>query len=126
VAVREIPVLAMLTTPVDVLRRRADALAGRLTAAGASVAVADTEATVGGGAFPTARIPSAALAFDRDVQSLEGGLRGGALPIIGRIEHQRFLLDLRTVPADRDDAVADAVIRTIAALGVDTSPVAQP
>ncbi len=123
-AVREIPVLAMLTTPADTLHHRAQALAGRLTAAGATATVVDTEATVGGGAFPTARIPSAALAFDHNVQALEAALRSGPLPTIGRIEHQRLLLDLRTIPGGADDALADAVLRAHAALGTGAPPVA--
>lgn len=124
VAVREIPVLAMLTTPVDTLSRRALAFAERLGAAGVPVSVVETEATVGGGAFPTARIASLALAFERHPQALEALLRRGALPVIGRIEHQRLLLDLRTVPPDRDDALADAVLRATAAIGDGTASLA--
>lgn len=123
-AVREIPVLAMLTTSAGSLDRRAQALAERLAAAGLHVSVAETEATVGGGAFPTARIPSRALAFERDPRDMEAALRRGALPVIGRIEHQCLLLDLRAVPADRDDDLLSAVVQARTAVSSGVPPVA--
>jgi L-seryl-tRNA(Ser) seleniumtransferase len=123
-AVREIPVLAMLTTSADSLDRRAHALAERLAAAGVHVSVAETEATVGGGAFPTARIPSRALAFERDPREMEAALRRGALPVIGRIEHQCLLLDLRAVSADRDDDLLSAVVQARTAVSTGIPPLA--
>jgi len=123
-AVREIPVLAMLTTSVDAVNRRAVALSEQLAGSGVLVRVAETEATVGGGAFPTARIPSRALAFDRNPQALETALRRGALPVIARIEHQTLLLDLRTVPPDRDDDLVTALMQAHAASGSGVPPVA--
>src|SRR5690606_34935246 len=66
-AVREVPGLAMLTATPESVRQRADALAASLTAALATasaevdITVEPCESTVGGGAFPTARIPSFAV-----------------------------------------------------------------
>ncbi len=37
-------------------------------------------------------------------------LRTGDPPVVGRIEHARLLLDLRTVPPERDDDVERAVL----------------
>jgi L-seryl-tRNA(Ser) seleniumtransferase len=57
-AVREVPVLAMLTAPLAAVQARAGQIAAALRAAGLGVSIVETEAGVGGGAFPTARIPS--------------------------------------------------------------------
>ena len=107
-ALREIPTLAMLTAAASDVRARAERILGRLGASGAERArVVQSEASVGGGAFPTARIPSWALAFDEDVAILEKRLRAGAPAVIGRIFSGQLLVDARTVmPDDEDDLVA--------------------
>jgi L-seryl-tRNA(Ser) seleniumtransferase len=105
-AMRDIPVLAMLARSIGELRRRADALKKKL---GDAAAVVESDASVGGGAFPSARIPSVALAFARDAQALEARLRLGEPAIIGRITDGRLLLDLRTVQQDEDDMLAAAI-----------------
>ena len=114
-ALREIPALAMLTGPVESVRARAGRLRASLAEQGVSVAIADTEASVGGGAFPTTRIPSAALELTGDAAALEQRLRAGDPPVIGRIEAGRLLLDLRSLPPAEDDALADALRRAFGA-----------
>src|SRR5207249_399034 len=56
-AMRDVPVLAMLARPIGELRRRAEALKKKL---GDDATVVANDASVGGGAFPSARIPSVA------------------------------------------------------------------
>ena len=51
-ALREIPVLRLLSIPPKELRRRAEALAERLRAAGLTAAAAEDSAYVGGGSLP--------------------------------------------------------------------------
>ena len=53
-AVREIPALAMLTSPAASIQMRAEQAAARLRSNGIKCDVVETEASVGGGAFPTA------------------------------------------------------------------------
>ena len=108
---REIPVLAMLGRPLRELRARADAV--RKTVGDAAV-VADSEASVGGGAFPSAKIPSVALALSRNVQKIEERLRLGEPSVIGRIGDGRLLLDLRTVDPSEDDMLAAALRAALA------------
>ncbi|MFL5577917.1 MAG: L-seryl-tRNA(Sec) selenium transferase, partial [Gemmatimonadaceae bacterium] len=112
-AVREVPALAMLTAPASAVRERAERVAARLAAGGVRAAVVESEASVGGGAFPTARIPSAALALAGNAEDGERRLRAGAPAVIGRIADGRLLLDLRSVPAADDDRLADAVLRAL-------------
>jgi L-seryl-tRNA(Ser) seleniumtransferase len=108
-ALRDIPTLAMLTASAAAIRARAEAARQRLETAGVACGVVETEASVGGGAFPTARIPSHAVALDGVAEDLERRLRAGAYPVIGRIAHGRLLLDLRSVPEAQDVALTHAV-----------------
>ena len=112
-ALREIPALAMLTTPVSALRERAERMRDALGDSGLGVTIAGTDASVGGGAFPTARIPSVALELSGDAPRLEARLRGGDPPVLGRIERERLLLDLRSLPEHDDDALLAALRRLV-------------
>ena len=106
-AVREIPVLAQLTETASALRERAERL--RATIGDERVEVADTKASVGGGAFPIAEIPSAGIAIAGRADVIERRLRGNDPPIIGRIADGRVVLDLRTVAPPEDSELATAV-----------------
>ncbi|HET7620826.1 MAG TPA: L-seryl-tRNA(Sec) selenium transferase [Gemmatimonadaceae bacterium] len=112
-AMREIPALAMLTAPEARIRERASTLCSRLAAAGHRAAAVSSSASVGGGSFPTTRIPSAAVALEGDAETIESRLRGAARPVIGRIEEGRVLLDLRSVPESDDDALTIAVLAAL-------------
>ena len=63
-----------------------------------------------GGALPDEDLESKAVVLeplDRTVNELEKGLRTNTLPVIGRIEEDRFLLDMRTVADDEIPLIAD-------------------
>ena len=105
-AMREIPILAMLSRSIGELRTQADALEKQLAG---SARVVESDASVGGGAFPNTRIPSVALAFARDAQALEQRLRLGEPAIIGRIADGRLLLDLRTILPGEHEMLAAAL-----------------
>ncbi|HEX2719207.1 MAG TPA: L-seryl-tRNA(Sec) selenium transferase [Gemmatimonadaceae bacterium] len=113
-AVREVPALAMLTAPVSEVRGRAESLAADLEARGVRARVRDSVATVGGGAFPTARIPSCAVVLPGDPESLARRLRAAEPPVIGRIEDDALLLDLRSVAPAHDARLAAAVTDSLA------------
>ena len=112
-AVREVPALAMLTAPPSVVRARAEALRARLANAGIGAEVAASEATVGGGAFPAARIPSACVALERPAAEAERRLRLAPVAVIARVADGRVRLDLRSVPAAHDAAFGDAVLAAV-------------
>jgi L-seryl-tRNA(Ser) seleniumtransferase len=104
---RELPVLAMLTASAAELERRARALAD---ATGGEV-VAST-ARVGGGALPLLELPGPAVALDggpEGVQALAQALRTGEPAVIGRIQHDRLLLDPRTLTDEEAEHAAAAV-----------------
>jgi L-seryl-tRNA(Ser) seleniumtransferase len=116
-AVAQLPALAMLTAPAAAVRERAARLAHLIEVVGVPCTVVDTHATVGGGAFPTARIASHAVALAGHATAHEAALRApedGASPVIGRIADGRLLLDLRSVPAEQDGVFTDAVLAALA------------
>ncbi len=109
-AVREIPALAMLTASLADVTARAGSLAESLRARGTDARVEPTEGTVGGGAFPTARIPSSAVTIGGDIEAIEERLRRHALPVIATIRDGRLRLDLRSIPADQDAVLTRRVV----------------
>ena len=113
-ALREIPVLAMLTTSADDIESRAQGLAGSLRESGIDAMVVNSSASVGGGAFPTVEIPSFAVALNYNADSAEKRLRLGEPPVIGRIAEGRLILDLRSVAPRDDGALGAAIIRAFA------------
>ena len=112
-AVREIPTLTMLTSPAASVRMRAEQAAARLRGNGIPCDVVETDAGVGGGAFPTAHIPSHAVAFSGNADELERRLRLGAHPIVGRIANGRLMLDMRSVPDAHDEQLVRAVMASL-------------
>jgi len=113
-AVSGIPALALLTAGVGALEERARRLAEALAARGVRGRVVPSEATVGGGAFPTARLPSAALALDVEAPDrADARLRAARVPVIGRIVEGRLLLDLRGVLPETDDELAALVAEAL-------------
>lgn len=112
-ALVEIPVLAMLTASAESLASRAESVAAKLRSGGVEAKVRETTASVGGGAFPTAQIPSRALAVSAKAEEAEERLRTGEPAVIGRIADGELLLDLRSVLRHEDDALAGAVLSAL-------------
>jgi L-seryl-tRNA(Ser) seleniumtransferase len=106
-AIREIPVLAQLASTVDVLRQRAESLIQPLD--NPRVTVVETEASVGGGAFPTSTIASIGIAVAEDSDRIELALRRNDPPIIARTFGGKVVLDLRTIDVADDTAVFTAL-----------------
>jgi L-seryl-tRNA(Ser) seleniumtransferase len=107
-AMRDIPVLAQLGEPQENLRGRAAAICAAIGSP--AVSVATMESSVGGGAFPTARIPSAGIAVTGRAHDVERKLRHGDPALVARVADGRVLIDLRTISL-RDDATVAAALR---------------
>jgi L-seryl-tRNA(Ser) seleniumtransferase len=75
-----------------------------------NIAVKTTGSRVGGGALPEEDLESRAVVLeplDRTVNELERNLRLNPLPLIGRIEEDRYILDMRTVADDEVPLIAN-------------------
>ncbi|MFL5515549.1 MAG: L-seryl-tRNA(Sec) selenium transferase [Gemmatimonadales bacterium] len=111
VAVREIPVLRMLTLDPSSLESRARDLAGACppelrpsTAPGVSA--------VGGGAFPTATLPTTLVTLDPGELGADGlalRLRLGDPILVARVADGRVVLDPRTLEPGSDPIAAAAL-----------------
>jgi L-seryl-tRNA(Ser) seleniumtransferase len=112
-ALAEIPVLAMLTERAAEIESRAHAVARTLREAGLDVKVTESKASVGGGAFPTAEIPSSAVVLEGDPEQTEEKLRRTDPSVIGRIADGRVLLDLRSVLPREDATLSRAVLKAL-------------
>jgi L-seryl-tRNA(Ser) seleniumtransferase len=110
-ALKEIPALAMIAAPVERLRARGEWLRARLAG---RVELLDSKASVGAGAFPTATLPSVAIAVAERPSEIEYKLRTAPVPVIGRIEDDRLLLDLRSVREYEDEILDSALQRALA------------
>ena len=113
-ALREIPTLAMIATSAATVRERARALAARLASRNIACEVVETAANVGGGAFPTASIPSAGVALAGIAEQHDARLRASEPPVVGRIIDGRLTLDVRTIPPGVDDELAGILERALA------------
>jgi L-seryl-tRNA(Ser) seleniumtransferase len=112
-ASRTIPILQMILAAPEAIEARARALAARAQAGGVLEADATAgRSKVGGGTTPGVELPTWVLALrhrQRSADWLDDWLRRREPGIVGRIENDRLLLDLRTVLEDEDAVVAEAL-----------------
>jgi len=107
-----IPAVRMMRLSKDEIGRRAEAVANKLQSPRLTVEVSDGESVIGGGAAPSATLPTALLAITREGLSADecsARLRASDPPIIARVEDGRVLLDLRTVFPEQDDIIAQSL-----------------
>jgi L-seryl-tRNA(Ser) seleniumtransferase len=100
------PVRRALDSDVGDLRGRAEDIARRLDAMGIAGWAVTSTAAVGGGGAPGVDLASAAVALP---VSLAEALRRGDPAVMGRVEHDRLLLDLIAVDPDDDVTLMQAV-----------------
>ena len=104
-----IPVQRMLHASADDIETRAQALGAKLASHAWRVAMISGSSAVGGGSAPGLELPTVLLSIAREGQTaaaIEAWLRSLDPPVIARIEHDRVVLDLRTVLPDQDEVLA--------------------
>jgi len=98
---------AQAKAQLETLRARGDALAAQ---SGPSVEVVEVRSTIGGGSLPGETLQSIGLALTTgSANRTLNALRTGTPAVVGRIEADRVILDLRTVPSSADRALLTAV-----------------
>lgn len=115
-AMSEVPVLHMIALPADDIRQTAEQwqshLQARLQRDGLSLSIVPGESRVGGGSLPGTTLPTHLLAIEDDdlgPNALADRLRRQTIPVIGRIQDGRYLLDPRTVSADHQELLLQAL-----------------
>ena len=107
-AEKEVPILRMLLQDPGVLKSRASRVGRALkkeAPGGAAVQVVALTSEAGGGSFPDVYLPSFGLALHPvriTVEKLEARMRALDVPIVGRIEKDRLLIDMRTIREEEE------------------------
>jgi L-seryl-tRNA(Ser) seleniumtransferase len=115
-AVREVPVLRMLTAGDAELRARAELMRERIAAAGVDARVIDASAKVGGGALPLLELEGPVCAVDPGpvgVDELARRLRRAEPPVVARAREGWLLLDPRTLDDEGAGLAATAVVGAV-------------
>lgn len=113
-AIRMIPTLHMLTFDVGELEHRALKLAKALQSIGDArlkIDLVTYASKVGGGALPLLELPSKCLRIQIQgvsANTLERSMRENEPPIIGRLEDDAFIMDLRTLCEDEIGIIRSA------------------
>jgi len=116
-AVAGIPVLRMLTCPLDSLERRAKRLLrqwkGKIDSS-CQVKIKEEFSQVGGGALPLQRLPTWVMALrplSTTAARMEKRLRESHPPVIARVQEGEILLDLRTVAEGEEKELLDILLQ---------------
>ena len=126
----ELPLQRLMQVPAAELQARAGAIVQRLPAALRATAVPCTS-RLGGGTLPTGTLPSAGIALHptgaagAGADVLAAALRRGTPPVVGYINRDRILLDLRTVLPHQDESLA-AALAAAASVPSGAAPSAPP
>jgi len=115
-ATREIPLWRQVGASLDELDRRTRAVLASVRTAGEPVLqVAEVDSAVGGGSLPGQTLPSRGIrVVTPHAQRLLDALRTGDPAVVGRIDHDAVILDLRTVEPEEDAALAAALDAALA------------
>jgi L-seryl-tRNA(Ser) seleniumtransferase len=107
-----IPALHMMRLSKEEIARRAELLAKRISVCpGFTAVVRDGESVIGGGSTPGQTLATCLVAVRHahcSTAELEETLRRQKPAILGRVEQDEFIVDLRTVGEDQDGLVAQA------------------
>ncbi|HEY2470841.1 MAG TPA: L-seryl-tRNA(Sec) selenium transferase [Terracidiphilus sp.] len=113
-SVETIPLMQMLSTPAGEIEQRCRAIVGILQSGRIHAEVMSVDSVVGGGTAPDAKLPSYAVVVvhaELSAGELLKALRQAEPPIIGRINDEKVILDLRTVSPRFDEAITRVLER---------------
>ena len=114
-AIKNIPVLSLITKDLKEIEKNANTLFNKIENLKdvADINIKDTLSQIGGGSLPAERIKSKSVTImpkNISTQSLEAKLRAGKNPVVGRISEEKLILDMRTVLEDEIDILAQKLI----------------
>lgn len=115
---RELPLYRAVQTPLKEIEARAEKIIKNLRKLGFEVETVPGTSTVGGGSLPGVELKTvlAAVAPGGPVSSinrLAEALRQGDPPLVARVEHDRFLIDPRTLLPGEDQRLIECFKKTI-------------
>ncbi|MEL7499659.1 MAG: L-seryl-tRNA(Sec) selenium transferase [Planctomycetota bacterium] len=112
-AKQSVPILRMLSMPLDNLKLRADKLVTQIAHLKclATCEAVEDQSMLGGGSLPTQKFATWCVAVtpsEGSVNRLADRIRQVKTPILGRVAKDRLLLDLRTIQVGDDTQVVEA------------------
>lgn len=113
IALRDIPVLNMISSSKEEMKSKAERLAEEIRTANSNlnIELVEVEDQIGGGSAPSVRLPSWAVAVEDSKMSAQGieiMLRRADIPIVARIHEDRLLLCVRTIAESEFEDIANA------------------
>ncbi|MBN1369661.1 MAG: L-seryl-tRNA(Sec) selenium transferase [Dehalococcoidaceae bacterium] len=110
----KVPVWQMMGYSAEEIGRRAEIVAGKLAEQGIAAEVKPGLSMVGGGSLPDQTLPTTLIAIKPEISldAFSNRLRFATPPVIGRIEDERFLVDLRTVFAHQEEQLMQKILET--------------
>ena len=114
-ALKNIPTLKYITEDISLVKERAEKLSHILNEKNILNKIIETEADIGGGSMPEEKIKSFSLEFILDISpnEIEKKLRLGDTAVIGRIEKDRFILDMKTIDEEDIILTADVIEKSL-------------
>lgn len=115
-ACEQIPTLRMIGESQSTIKKRAGRLLRRIAKKSLDrclFSIVPTVSRVGGGALPEYGLDSWAVQLqpvDVPVSTLEREFRRLQIPLIGRVEHDRFLIDMRTIQDSEIALLAEQLV----------------
>ena len=114
VALRDIPVLNMISASGEEMRAKAERLADAIKRVNPALSLerVPVEDQIGGGSAPMVRLPGWAVSVKDGMKSAdrtERKLRKAEVPVVARINEDRLLLCVRTIAEDELQTVAEAL-----------------
>jgi L-seryl-tRNA(Ser) seleniumtransferase len=119
-AIAAIPTLRMLTMPAKTILAKARRLTNRLKKLGSEqldASVRTSSSRVGGGALPLQALPTKCVGVTIEglsANDIELAMRQASPPIIGRIENDLFVMDVRTVQDKEIPTIVDTIQKIVA------------
>lgn len=117
-AMKKIPTLRLITEDAEKVKERAEKLKNKIKVpAEVKLEMIESEARVGGGAYPLSTFNSYALTVDTGDLSTEKfvyKLRQLKVPVISRIQNERAIFDLKTIFEPQIEELAHAINKVLA------------
>ena len=113
-ALRDIPILSMISASQEHLKEKAEKLAEAIKDVNEDVIceIVEVEDQIGGGSAPMVRLPGFAVSVrdgKKSADTTERKLRKAEIPVVARINEDRLLLCVRTIAEDEIDCIAEAL-----------------
>jgi L-seryl-tRNA(Ser) seleniumtransferase len=107
----KIPHWKMIKASLDDLKTRAEKIKKTLEESDVQLSAAQSRSTVGGGSLPGETLPTYVVSFDSQLSAdqLSEKFRSLPTPVIGRIENDKFTLDLRTIFPHQDETLIKSI-----------------